>query len=69
MIKKKSHTGVSKCRKCNALNPWRSDFMYGVGNAIQPGFLGECRTCEQRGFQDVVRITESLDAAEAFSTS
>lgn len=56
----RSHTGLCKCRKCGAVNPWRSDFQYGKGDNVSPGFLGKCRKCDHREPQDVLLATEAL---------
>jgi len=55
------------CGKCKAVNPWRSDTRYAVGDNILTGFLGVCRVCGDRGFQQVTQITDTPDEALALA--
>lgn len=69
------NTGISRCRHCHKTNPWRSDFKYTVATgtpadhsrntAVYPGFLGACRHCGKRAFQDVVQLADTLEEATA----
>lgn len=67
------HIGISRCRCCHKTNPWRSDFQYtsatgtpadhSRNTAVYPGFLGACRHCGKREIQDVIQLTETVEAA------
>ncbi len=49
-----SHTGECKCLECGAVNRFRSDFTYHVGEWV----LGlRCVACQYGAGQQVVRLT------------
>jgi hypothetical protein len=63
-----SYTGTCRCSKCDSINPFRAGFLHKVGDVVWPGFLGDCRICGKRGFQQILRLTTTLEEAVELST-